>query len=469
MGTSLHRQVAIVATTPLPVLVVEDDPDLREAVVDTLNLAGFCTLSADNGMAALEVLKHQPVGLILSDAQMPVMDGYALFYEAKKHYPSVPFVLMTAYGVLEQAVALLRAGAAHYLLKPFEPSVLVAEIEHRVLRPKSDSREGMVAESPIMQQTLALAARIALSDVSVLLQGESGVGKEVVARYIHRHSMRASGAFVAVNCAAIPENLLESTLFGHEKGAFTGASAQFAGKFEQAQGGTLLLDEISEMPLSLQAKLLRVLQEKELERVGGSKTIRLDVRVIGTTNRALQDEVRAGHFREDLFYRINVFPLTIPPLRERKEDIVPLAQHFLAKHAGQQTPIKNLHLSTVAIQELTGYEWGGNIRELENVMQRALILASSSTIGLEDLMLAQAEAPSLTEVDVCLPPSVGESETMDSLEKRHILDTLSAVKGVRRLAAEKLGISERTLRYKLQRYREQDAHLVHAEPSSTQR
>jgi len=449
--------------------VVEDDPDLREAVVDTLNLAGFCTLSADNGMAALEVLKHQPVGLILSDAQMPVMDGYALFYEAKKHYPSVPFVLMTAYGVLEQAVALLRAGAAHYLLKPFEPSVLVAEIEHRVLRPKSDSREGMVAESPIMQQTLALAARIALSDVSVLLQGESGVGKEVVARYIHRHSMRASGAFVAVNCAAIPENLLESTLFGHEKGAFTGASAQFAGKFEQAQGGTLLLDEISEMPLSLQAKLLRVLQEKELERVGGSKTIRLDVRVIATTNRALQDEVRAGHFREDLFYRINVFPLTIPPLRERKEDIVPLAQHFLAKHAGQQTPIKNLHLSTVAIQELTGYEWGGNIRELENVMQRALILASSSTIGLEDLMLAQTEMPSLTEVEICLPLGGGESETMDSLEKRHILDTLSAVKGVRRLAAEKLGISERTLRYKLQRYREQDAHPVHAEPDSTLR
>ena len=284
----------------LPVLVVEDDADLREAIVDTLSLAGYATLEAADGHQALVCLKRELVGLVLSDAQMQPMDGYQLFAELRSRHPGVPFILMTAYGVIERAIELLRNGASHYLLKPFEPDALIAEVERHILKPRSRAEPDMVAQDASMQEVLRLASRVAVTDATVLLNGESGVGKEVVARFLHRHSMRADAPFVAVNCAAIPENLLESTLFGHEKGAFTGASTSFAGKFEQAQGGTLLLDEVSEMPLALQAKLLRVLQERELERVGGTRTLKLDVRVICTTNRVLADEVRKGTFREEL-------------------------------------------------------------------------------------------------------------------------------------------------------------------------
>jgi two-component system response regulator FlrC len=319
--------------------------------------------------------------------------------------------------------------------------------------------------------------RIARSDAKVLITGESGVGKEVLARFIHRHSARTEGPFVAINCAAIPENLLEATLFGYEKGAFTGASAPHAGKFEQAQGGTLLLDEISEMPAALQAKLLRVLQEREVERVGGKKPIALDVRMLATSNRDLQAEVQGGRFREDLYYRLNVFPLEVPPLRSRPLDIVPLALRVLQR-AGQG---RALGLAPAAQAGLTAYGWRGNIRELESVMQRAMILAPGAMIEPEHLWLptvnaTAGNAPAEAARTAAAPLRSGEAarsgeagrssgagssgeaqkaypSDLKSLERTHILETLAAVNGVRKAAAERLGMSERTLRYKLAQYR----------------
>lgn len=442
----------------LPILVVEDDNDLREALVDTLALAGYSVLEAVDGSSALDVLHGEAVGLIVSDAQMEPMDGYSLFQEVKRRYPGVPFILMTAYGVIERAIELLRAGATHYLLKPFEPAALIAEVEKYLLKyPQADDDGSVVAESRVMRELLALASRVAVSDATVLITGPSGAGKEVLARYIHRHSRRAAGPFVAVNCAAIPEQLLESTLFGHEKGAFTGAAQALPGKFEQAQGGTLLLDEITEMPLSLQAKLLRVLQERELERVGGTRTIKLDIRILATSNRDIASTVEAGNFREDLYFRLNVFPLRVPALTEREEDILPLARSLLKKYA-EAAGRGNLVLSNDAERRLTTYSWGGNIRELDNVMQRAVILAAGAEISAAELLLPDAVdtiLPAASNVNGRVAPQEDTAD-MRSLEKRHILETLAAVGGVKKLAAEKLGISERTLRYKLQRYREEE-------------
>ncbi|WP_374496705.1 sigma-54-dependent transcriptional regulator [Vogesella indigofera] len=436
----------------LPVLVVEDDADLREALVDTLVLSGYAVLEAADGQSALQVLRDNAVGLVVSDAQMQPMDGYTLFQQVKATYPALPFVLMTAYGVIERAIDLLRAGASHYLLKPFEPQQLIAEVE-KYLLPEPEGDEELLAYSALMKRLLAIARQVAPSDASVLISGPSGAGKEVLARFIHRHSRRSAAPFVAVNCAAIPDNLLESTLFGHEKGAFTGAANVLPGKFEQAQGGTILLDEITEMPLPLQAKLLRVLQEREVERVGGTRTIKLDIRVLATSNREVQEEVAAGRFREDLFFRLNVFPLAVPALGERTEDILPLARKLLDKHANAVSKSR-LTLGKDAERELTAYSWEGNIRELDNVMQRAAILAAGPEVSAVDLMLS----PSAMVLPVTTASTVDESDLgMKAVEKRHILDALQACGGVKKLAAERLGISERTLRYKLQRYREEDA------------
>ncbi|MEN7433241.1 sigma-54 dependent transcriptional regulator [Chromobacterium sp. TRC.1.1.SA] len=441
----------------LPILVVEDDADLREAIVDTLSLAGYPTLEAADGGAALLKLAKEPVGLIISDAQMAPMDGYDLFEEAKKRYPGVPFILMTAYGVIERAIELLRAGAAHYLLKPFEPQSLLAEVAKHLLAMPGDDGGEVVAESAAMRQLFALAGRVAQSDASVMISGPSGSGKEVLARYIHRHSRRGAGPFVAVNCAAIPDNLLESTLFGHERGAFTGAAQALPGKFEQAQTGTILLDEVTEMPLPLQAKLLRVLQEREVERIGSTRAIKLDIRVLATSNRDLQAAVEAGNFREDLYFRLNVFPLRIPALAERQDDILPLARFLLKKHA-EAAGRASLVFSRDAERHLTAYSWEGNIRELDNVVQRAVILAAGAEILAADLMLGDiAGVGQFTRAESESDSSVSGETDMKTLEKRHILETLTAVGGVKKLAAEKLGISERTLRYKLQRYRDEDA------------
>jgi two-component system response regulator FlrC len=360
----------------------------------------------------------------------------------------------------------MRGGACDFMLKPFEPKVLIEQIERYAQPPQFNAEAGLVAADPRTREVLLLAARVAKTDATVLLTGESGTGKEVFARHIHDQSNRVKGAFVAINCAAIPDNLLEATLFGHEKGAFTGAQGAQPGKFEQANGGTLLLDEISEMPLGLQAKLLRVLQEREVERVGGKKPIPLDIRVLATSNRDMAGEVAAGRFREDLFYRLNVFPLEIPSLRERPLDIVPLARHFLRLHGSRLG--KMATLSPAAAAKIAAHPWPGNVRELENVMQRALILSPGDTVESEHLLLvsAQASAPAapLPEAVAVAPeaPAVSANPlsgnvpaNMKDLERQHILETLAKVGGSRKKAVEALGISERTLRYKLKQYREE--------------
>ncbi len=428
----------------LPVLIVEDDYDLLEAICATMRLAGYKTFAASNGEIALELLQAHQVGMIVSDVQMKPMDGIVLLGKIKAFYPELPVLLMTAYGEVDKAVTAMRIGACDYLLKPFDPDSLLIHVEKYLsLIPKDDS--GIVAKDPNTRALLSLATRVAKSPATVMLTGESGSGKEVMARFIHQHSSRSEKPFVAINCAAIPDNLLEATLFGYEKGAFTGAAHAQTGKFEQADGGTLLLDEISEMPLELQAKLLRVLQEREIERVGGVKTIKLDIRLIATSNRNMLDMVKAGSFREDLYYRLNVFPLEIPSLKDRLLDIEPLAQRIIST-TDEGLMRKNVKLSKAAIAKLENYKWPGNIRELENVIQRAMILATD-TINVEDLNLPEIEAQEIAIDSDNMPCD------MKTLERNHIMETLAAVNGSRKLAVQRLGISERTLRYKLQQYR----------------
>jgi two-component system response regulator FlrC len=384
---------------------------------------------------------------------------------------------MTAHGAVDRAVEAMRQGAADYLVKPFEPKALLALVaRHALGRLGPADGEGPIAVEPASVQLLSLASRVAKSDSTVLISGESGTGKEVLARFIHQQSPRATKPFIAINCAAIPDNMLEATLFGHEKGSFTGAIAAQPGKFEQADGGTILLDEISEMPMGLQAKLLRVLQEREVERVGARKPIELDIRVLATTNRDLAGEVAAGRFREDLFYRLSVFPLAWQSLRQRPADILPLAERLLAKHVNKMkhAPVR---LSADAQKCLVGYSWPGNVRELDNAVQRALILQQGGVIQAEDFCLAgpitfatiPAPAPVLqvlsgvpTSVSVMdsSPEAVsGElagalGEDLRRREFQMIIDTLRAERGRRKEAAERLGISPRTLRYKLAQMRD---------------
>ena len=431
----------------LPILVVEDDKDLLEAICATMKLAGYQTLAASNGNDAMAALQETQAGMVVSDVQMRPMDGFTLLKKIKAFNPELPVLLMTAYGDVEKAVAAMQTGACDYLLKPFDPDSLLAHIKRYVLS-ELEHEDKIVAKDPRTRALLSLAKRVAQSPATVMLTGESGCGKEVIARFIHQHSLRASKPFVAINCAAIPENLLEATLFGYEKGAFTGAAQSQPGKFEQAEGGTLLLDEISEMPLELQAKLLRVLQEREVERVGGHKIIKLDIRVLATSNRDMMAMVKSGQFREDLYYRLNVFPIEIPSLRERPLDIEPLAQRVLETAvAGTGQSLRRM--TKAAIEKLTQHAWPGNVRELENVMQRAMILAPN-TIEAEHINL-----PEKADSDHVINTINADSTSQDikTLERNHILETLAAVNGSRKLAVKKLGISERTLRYKLQQYR----------------
>ncbi|MFA6311264.1 MAG: sigma-54 dependent transcriptional regulator [Sterolibacterium sp.] len=440
----------------LNILVVEDDDALRDALVITLETAGHDVQGAAGGPQALEFLKRSSFNMVVSDLRMAPMDGLELLREIRHRSPGLPVLLMTAFGDVDKAVAAMRGGACDFMLKPFEPKTLLDQIARYATAPLS---EGVVAEDRLTRDTLLLAARVARSDATVLLTGESGTGKEVFARYIHEQSGRSGGPFVAINCAAIPDNLLEATLFGYEKGAFTGAQTAQAGKFEQANGGTLLLDEISEMPLSLQAKLLRVLQEREVERVGGKRPVALDIRVLATSNRDMAEEVKLGGFREDLYYRLNVFPLEIPALRQRPGDIVPLARHFIAVHGGRLG--RTARLAPAAAAKLAAHAWPGNVRELENVIQRALILAPEEVIEAEHLLFAAGTAipVSLAETPQALSAPAGSSSetpaSMRDLERQHILDTLASVGGSRRLAVERLGLSERTLRYKLKQYRDE--------------
>ena len=444
----------------IKVLLVEDDRALREALADTLLLAGHDYRAVGSAEEALEAVEQEAFSLVVSDVNMPGMDGHQLLGLLRARQPQLPVLLMTAHGAVERAVDAMRQGAADYLVKPFEPKALIELVARHALGVISAGEgDGPIAFEPASTQLLELAARVARSDSTVLISGESGTGKEVLARYIHQQSSRAKKTFIAINCAAIPDNMLEATLFGHEKGSFTGAIAAQAGKFEQADGGTLLLDEISEMPLGLQAKLLRVLQEREVERVGARKPIQLDIRVIATTNRDLAGEVAAGRFREDLFYRLSVFPLAWRPLRERPADILPLAERLLNNHVKKMKHAQ-ARLSPQAQACLVSYPWPGNVRELDNAIQRALILQQGGLIQPQDFCLATgngvAPLPSLAPA-----PLVAEAESAgalgDDLRRREfqmIIDTLRAERGRRKEAAERLGISPRTLRYKLAQMRD---------------
>ncbi len=431
------------------VMVVEDDPALREALCDTLDLAGYRSLAAADGQAALAMLERERPALVVSDVQMQPMDGNALLQALRRRRPDLPVVLMTAFGTIRQAVQAVRDGAVEYLAKPFEPAALVGMVG-QLLPPGADDSDAPVAEDPRSRELLALAARVADSEVSVLLTGESGTGKEVLARYIHDQSPRRDGPFVAINCAAIPENMLEATLFGYEKGAFTGASSAHAGKFEQAHGGTLLLDEVSEMAIGLQAKLLRVLQEREVERLGGRQPIALDVRVLATSNRDLAAEVAAGRFREDLYYRLAVFPLHLPALRERPADILPLARRLLARHWRRPTPAPVL--AEAAVGALLGYGWPGNVRELDNMIQRALILADAGAIEAGHLVGTPTPVPAAPAAEPACPGELDRD--LKHREAQLVLGALRAAQGRRARAAAQLGISERTLRYKLSQLRQ---------------
>jgi two-component system, response regulator FlrC len=444
------------------VLIVEDDAALREALTDTLRAAGLTALAAADAREALKLLASEQIALVISDVQMPGASGYELLADIKRLRADLPVVLMTAYGTIAQAVSAMREGATDYIVKPFDAQALI-DMARRQLAARTAPGD-LVAADPESKRTLALARKIAENDATVLITGESGTGKEVYARYIRNHSSRGDKPFVAINCAAIPDNMLEATLFGYEKGAFTGALAAHAGKFEQAQGGTLLLDEISEMDLGLQAKILRVLQEREVERLGSSRTLSLDVRLIATSNRNLPDEVRAARFRADLYYRLNVMSLRLPALRERRGDILPLARRAIQACArgGAQT----LSLSSDAERRLVEYDWPGNARELTNIVQRAAWLASGGRIDAADLdlqSLAPAAAPvALSDgsivaapapADAAAPHDVGLGKDLKERERELILATLRVTGGSRKLAAERLGISPRTLRHKLQQFK----------------
>lgn len=433
------------------VLVVEDDTVLREALALTVSRAGYKAFSAEGVVPALDVLRRNRVDFVVSDVNMDGQDGLALLEQMQQEQIQAPVLFITAYADVEKAVRATRLGAVDFLMKPFEAKTLLSTLAEYL---GDESSFLPIAKAPASAELLVLAARVARADSTVLLLGESGVGKEVIAHFIHASSQRRDAPFVAINCAAIPENMLEATLFGYEKGAYTGAHASRPGKFEQADGGTLLLDEISEMDISLQAKLLRVLQEKEVERLGSKTPCKVDVRVIATSNRRLLECVQGGTFREDLYYRVSVFPLTIAPLRERRADINPLLTHMFAKYCTKMKR-KLVVLSDDARELLNDYLWPGNVRELENVVQRALIVQSGETIEASDILFDPAEetvavaAPAAPEQD---PDSLGENLMV--AEFQMILDVLRRERGSRSRAAEKLGISARTLRYKLARMRE---------------
>lgn len=453
------------------ILVVEDDSELQEALVDILNLNGFEVLSVSSSEEAITVLNDE-IGMVFTDIRMDGMDGYTLMKKIRAAKPYLPIVLMTAYGTIEQAVDAMKAGAVDYIVKPFEANVLVEKAKAYFNRDASSEDDFIVAD-PATQQLKAMAQKVSESDASVMITGQSGTGKEVLARYIHNQSPRAKQPFVAINCAAIPESMLEATLFGYEKGAFTGAAKAMPGKFEQAQKGTIFLDEIGEMKPDLQAKLLRVLQEKEVERIGSTKTIDLDVRVLSASNIDMKKAISNGDFRDDLFYRLNVFPLNLPALHERPRDIAAIAERLIQRHCGSNRiqPV----ISAQAMKRLVQYSWPGNIRELDNVIQRALVLMSGDTIQEQNILLdegvnivdldkplervpdTQANTPDNFETE-----NLGSEEESEGLptdlkarETQLIIDTLKNNAGHRQKTAEALNISPRTLRYKLAKLKDQ--------------
>jgi len=439
------------------ILIVEDDTTFRGLLTDILEDAGHEVIQAVNGEAGLAKLQQESFDLVLSDLKMPQMGGIELFHASRFDQAAPPFVLITAFGTVEEAVAAIKDGVSDFLTKPLkDPATLRALVEHLLLEQTRTRRLKALDETELtglpplkilfagaaMEKVRWLVGEVAPTEATVLIGGESGTGKELLARYIHLTSPRKGGPFIAVNCAAIPENLMESELFGHERGAFTGATTMRQGKFELAAGGTIMLDEIGEMPLPMQAKLLRVLQERNFQRVGGSREIHADVRVLAATNRDLMGEITARHFREDLFYRLNVFPITLPPLRDRLDGMDDLAE-FLVRLHSREMGKQLAGIASSARKALRTHHWPGNIRELQNVLERAVILARNE--------ITMADLPEL----ICISGKSSQPEDhglLKEAEHRAIIAALKATAGNRRLAADRLGISRRTLQYRLKEF-----------------
>ncbi len=427
-------------------LVVDDEQQMLIAINETLKRKGYAVTTASNGWEALGKLKSNFYQAVITDVRMPEVDGMRLLREVKRLCPATPVILLTGHGTVSDAVQALKFGAFDYLMKPFSAQQLadvVWKATETAPDEASDQPVEILTREPSMKRMLKIACQASSTDATVLVEAESGTGKELVARYIHNCSSRREQPFVAVNCAALPEELLESELFGHEKGAFTGAVQKKLGKFEIADGGTLLLDEVSEMAQLLQAKLLRVLQERQIDRVGGMHPIPVNVRVVATTNRSLRDMIAEGRFREDLFYRLNVIPLTIPPLRQRRNDIPLLVGHFCRKYQAEG-PRKEFAQETIAM--LQKYSWPGNVRELENVTRRALTLSTNPVVSPADLFMDY-------EQDFQPAAELKAGVSLRELEKQIIRVTLQETAGNRTRAAAMLGISLRTLRNKLREYR----------------
>ncbi|ADU66066.1 sigma-54 factor interaction domain-containing protein [Desulfurispirillum indicum S5] len=479
------------------VLVVDDEDQMRLALRETLTRAGYEVITAFDGNNGLSKLQNNSIDAVITDLRMPVMDGMEFLQKALQEKPGLPIVLMTAYATVNTAVDAMKSGAFDYIMKPFSPEVIESTLErvfqyHGALEQNTPApaqkneaaanhkAPTIITRSKRMEELIHLATDVASSSANVLVNGESGTGKELFARLLHYAGNRQDKPFVAVNCAALPDNLLESELFGYEKGAFTGAANRKIGKFEMADGGTLLLDEITEMPFHLQAKLLRVLQEGEVDRLGGSKPINVDVRIVATTNRDIQESIKEKTFREDLYYRLNVIPLHIPPLRRRKEDIALLVDHFIAKYNRKNS--KSITAVTPeGMNALMNHQWHGNVRELENIIERAVVICRTQTLTPGNLFLhgtlldiptagdegqtvcvEQAQSveegcmPALADDD---PLLIEVGTSVHEMEKRLILQTLEKCSGNRKQAADMLGITSRTLLNKIKEYRELGIHI----------
>ena len=447
------------------ILIMDDETQERHRIGSFLKQRGYEVTALASVPEAMTAMQGERYDVFLTDCNIPGVDALQTSGEARKINPDMAVIIMTSFGTIETAVKAIRAGAYDYLPKPIDLEqlvVLINRISERqnLLRENASLREQLrerytfeqiTSTSHAMEEVMNLVGRVAPSNATVLLRGESGTGKELIARAIHYHSPRAGQPLIKVNCAALPEALLESELFGHEKGAFTGAAGRRIGRFEAADKGTLFLDEIGDIPLSVQVKLLRVLQEKEFERVGGSETIRTDVRLVAATNRDLEKAMKDGSFREDLYYRLNVVSVAIPPLRDRKEDIPALMEHFIKKYGTENK--KNITGVTAEARDLLmRYSYPGNVRELENIIERAVVLAKSETITSGDLPLHLRTVAS--EEKICVAKRDGSlTDTLDTLERGIIMEAMKAAGGVQTRAAEKLGISERVLRYKLKKFR----------------
>lgn len=453
---------------PHQILVVDDDTAMREMLVSLFRDRGYRVQEACSAAEALEKAGDEPFDVILSDIRMARKTGIEMLCELRELRPDTPVVLMTAFGSIDSAVESMRAGAFDYITKPFEPDAVLLTVEralergaleeeNRRLRRALDQTSSfgdLIGESPAMREIFALIKKVTNSSSSVLITGESGTGKEVIARTLHYSGNRAEQPFVPINCTAIPEGLLESELFGHVRGAFTGAHASKQGLFAKASGGTLFLDEIGDMSLILQGKLLRVLQDREVRPVGGTEVKKIDVRIITATNKDLKAEMEAGNFREDLYYRLNVIPIHVPPLRERPQDVLPLANAFVAKHSRDEPR----SISQEGLQHLAAFRWKGNARELENVIERALVLSEATQIGLEDFPLDPAKSEQRENSPTDLARSAAEQRlTLRELEARYIDEIMQITGGNKAHAAKILGVDRKTLYRRAERRNHQSS------------